>query len=40
MPSDFNLGNFEARLRKPDPWADFFESRQDLKAAIKAVRTL
>ncbi|HYV40504.1 MAG TPA: non-homologous end-joining DNA ligase [Thermoanaerobaculia bacterium] len=39
-PSDFNLGNFEARLKKPDPWADFFESRQDLKAAIKAVRTL
>jgi bifunctional non-homologous end joining protein LigD len=39
-PVDFNLGNFEKRLEKPDPWADFFASRQDLKPALKAVRNL
>jgi bifunctional non-homologous end joining protein LigD len=39
-PADFNLGNFAARLEKPDPWADFFESRQDLKPAIKALKSL
>ena len=39
-PADFNLGNFGARLEEPDPWSDFFESRQDLKPAIKAVKSL
>jgi bifunctional non-homologous end joining protein LigD len=39
-PVDFNIGNFEKRLAKPDPWAGFFESRQDLKPALKAVRNL
>jgi len=39
-PGDFNLGNFAARLEKPDPWADFFESRQDLRPAIKALKSL
>jgi bifunctional non-homologous end joining protein LigD len=39
-PSDFNLGNFEARLKKPDPWADFFESRQSLDRALKALQRL
>jgi bifunctional non-homologous end joining protein LigD len=39
-PSDFNLGNFEARLKKPDPWADFFESRQSLDRALKALKRL
>jgi len=39
-PADFNLGNFEARLKKPDPWADFFESRQPLDRALKALRRL
>jgi len=39
-PSDFNLGNFAARLEKPDPWAGFFARRQDLKPALKAVRSL
>ena len=39
-PADFNLGNFEKRLAKPDPWADFFKNRQDLKPALKAVRNL
>jgi bifunctional non-homologous end joining protein LigD len=30
-PSEFNLGNFKKRLRGPDPWKDFFRSRQTLK---------
>jgi bifunctional non-homologous end joining protein LigD len=40
VPADFNLGNFADRLEKPDPWADFFKSRQDLKPALKAMRNL
>jgi len=39
-PGDFNLATFEKRLAKPDPWADFFESRQPLAPAIRAVRSL
>jgi bifunctional non-homologous end joining protein LigD len=39
-PADFHLGNFDKRLEKPDPWADFFASRQDLKPAIKALKNL
>ena len=31
-PSDFNLGNFEKALAGPDPWKDFFKSRQSLSA--------
>ena len=40
VPSDFNLGNFSERLAKKDPWSDFFESRQDLKPALKALSRL
>jgi bifunctional non-homologous end joining protein LigD len=29
-PSDFNLGNYETVLAGPDPWKDFFKSRQAL----------
>jgi bifunctional non-homologous end joining protein LigD len=39
-PGEFNLGNFEKRLRRKDPWADFFASRQSLKPALEAVRRL
>jgi bifunctional non-homologous end joining protein LigD len=39
-PSNFNLGNFEKRLREPDPWADFFAARQSLDRALKAVHRL
>jgi bifunctional non-homologous end joining protein LigD len=39
-PGDFNIGNFEKRLKKPDPWAKFFESRQSLTKAMKAVESL
>ena len=37
VPSNFNLGNCEKRLAGPDPWKDFFASRQSIKSAAKAV---
>jgi len=40
QPGSFNMGNFEKRLKKPDPWSDFFKSRQSLKDAMRAVRRL
>jgi DNA primase len=40
MPSDFNMGNFAMRLKRADPWSDFFESRQSLKDAMVALRRL
>ncbi len=40
VPSGFNLGNFSERLEKKDPWSDFFEARQDLKPALKALAKL
>jgi bifunctional non-homologous end joining protein LigD len=39
-PAIFNLGNFGARLRKADPWADFFRARQSMHAATKALGKL
>jgi bifunctional non-homologous end joining protein LigD len=39
-PAAFNLGNFGERLAKNDPWADFYDSRQDITGALKAVRSL
>jgi len=39
-PGTFNIGNFAERMKKKDPWADFWKSRQDLKPAMKAVRGL
>jgi bifunctional non-homologous end joining protein LigD len=39
-PATFNLGNFGERLAKNDPWADFYDSRQDITGALKAVRSL
>jgi len=30
-PSDFNLGDYKRRLAIPDPWKDFFRSRQALR---------
>jgi bifunctional non-homologous end joining protein LigD len=32
-PVQFNLGNFKTRLKSKDPWAEFFKTRQNLKAA-------
>ena len=36
-PAEFNLGNFSARMRRKDPWADFFHTRQSLNAAAKSL---
>jgi bifunctional non-homologous end joining protein LigD len=40
VPSDFNMGNFAVRLKRADPWSDFFESRQSLKDAMATVKKL
>src|ERR1700682_1420560 len=39
-PASFNMGNFRARLKKKDPWANFFKSRQTLQNAIKKVKEI
>jgi bifunctional non-homologous end joining protein LigD len=39
-PTTFNLGNFRERLRRKDPWADFFDSRQNFAAAAKRLGKL
>jgi bifunctional non-homologous end joining protein LigD len=39
-PADFNIGNFAARLKKKDPWAEFFKSRQSLKAAMEGLKRI
>ena len=39
-PADFNIGNFSTRLKRADPWGDFFESRQSLKSAARLVSRL
>ena len=33
-PTQFNIGNFASRLKKKDPWADFFQNRQSLNYAV------
>ena len=39
-PASFNISNFAKRAKGKDPWADFFKSRQSLKAAVKMVGKL
>ena len=39
-PSRFNLGNLEKRLAGSDPWQGFFERRQSLGEAMKALRRI
>ena len=39
-PSSFNLGNYKKRLAGPDPWKDFFSSRQSIKSAAQAVKKI
>jgi bifunctional non-homologous end joining protein LigD len=39
-PSQFNIGNYKKVLARPDPWQDFFKSRQPLSAAIKALKKI
>jgi bifunctional non-homologous end joining protein LigD len=36
----FNLGTYKKVLAGPDPWADFWKSRQSLARALQAVRRL
>lgn len=37
-PSEFNLGNFEKRRSRKDPWSKFFAERQSLKTAALRLR--
>jgi bifunctional non-homologous end joining protein LigD len=39
-PSDFNLGNFEKRRNRKDPWAKFFSERQTLKTAMAGLQRM
>ena len=39
-PATFNLGNFRERLKRKDPWGNFFESRQNFAAASKRLSKL
>lgn len=39
-PTVFNIGNFRARLKRADPWSNFFKSRQSLKNAIARLRKI
>lgn len=39
-PTNFNVGNFSARMQQKDPWADFFRSRQSLNAAAESLDKL
>jgi bifunctional non-homologous end joining protein LigD len=38
-PSKFNIGNFAARMKKKDPWADFFKSRQPFQKLGDKLKT-
>ena len=40
IPSDFNMGNFAKRLRRADPWSDFFGNRQSLRDAARSLNKL
>lgn len=39
-PAEFNIGNFKLRRKRRDPWANFFSSRENLKAAEKELQRL
>ncbi len=39
-PSEFNLGNYEKRLAGADPWENFFESRQSIRAAARMLQKI
>jgi bifunctional non-homologous end joining protein LigD len=38
--TDFHIGNFDSRLSRPDPWKDFWKTRQSLAHALRAVKQL
>ncbi|HXR18031.1 MAG TPA: non-homologous end-joining DNA ligase [Terriglobales bacterium] len=40
IPSDFNMGNFAMRLKRADPWSDFFKNRQSLEDAARFLNKL
>ncbi len=40
IPSEFNLGNFLARINHVDPWSGFFENRQALEDAAQLLNRL
>jgi bifunctional non-homologous end joining protein LigD len=40
IPADFNMGNFAKRLKRADPWSDFFKNRQSLKDAARLLNKL
>jgi len=39
-PSEFHIGNYQKVLAGPDPWQNFFKSRQLLGAAIQALKKM
>jgi bifunctional non-homologous end joining protein LigD len=39
-PGVFNMATFARRLERPDPWADFWASRQPLTSAMRALARL
>ncbi len=39
-PADFNLGNYQKRLKRANPWKDFFKDRQSLKTATLLLKNL
>src|ERR1700693_756307 len=39
-PADFNLGNYQKRLKRANPWKDFFKDRQSLKTATLLLKDL
>jgi bifunctional non-homologous end joining protein LigD len=39
-PNKFNLSNYREKIRRPDPWKDFWATRQSLTRALRAVRSL
>ena len=39
-PATFRLGNFRARLKRKDPWAEFFKSRQPLRNAMTRLKEI
>jgi bifunctional non-homologous end joining protein LigD len=39
-PAEFNIKTLPKRLKKKDPWADFFSRRQLLQSALKQIDRL
>jgi bifunctional non-homologous end joining protein LigD len=39
-PADFNIDNIKKRLKRSDPWRDFFKNRQSLKDALRMLKSL